>query len=149
MAFWSFGSKAGALYNDETTRIRQSVEEGKGWYVNVPTRRPHFCFPPRAYPQQIGPPSQWKCEVCEAVWEAHGIQLLDHASDYPVGGEGRARRAIMGPESWEFKIQGRFDYAKSPEQINAEEDLYDFRPLGPHFAGLLEDIASGVLRIRL
>lgn len=87
---------------------------------------PHLCFPPDQYPQGAGPGSQWNCR-CDAVWVADGIAW----EEYPIDPSRSAQP--LKPERW-FYVEG----GQLPaEEYRAQEDLYDWRPLGPYFVKLL------------
>lgn len=90
----------------------------------MPIERPHFCFPPEAYPQGVGPGSQWACG-CGNVWEAVGIQP---AADYPATRQS-PMTVIMQPERWRL-VHGQCQ----PD----EQDMYDFRSIPAAIFKLLE-----------
>lgn len=120
---------------DAEKRAR-AERERQGWYVDVPPKRPHLCFPPKAYPQQVGhfyESAHWGCESCHAVWRSEGIQLVNGYDDWPVGAN-RTHLALLGPQRWFLAVDGT--PPKTREQLSFEEGLYDFRPLGPYYVKL-------------
>jgi hypothetical protein len=86
----------------------------------APVERPHMCFPPPIYPQQISDASVWCCRICETSWQAMGVQRID--DHYPVGAN-KTAQALLGPEYWRPIVAMR-------EIETWETDLYDFRGIG-------------------
>lgn len=118
---------------DQDKRLR-AEKSRQGWYADVPAGRPHLCFPPKAFPQQVGSPeegSHWSCETCGSVWLSEGIQLVNGYGDYPTGAN-RSQLALLGPSRWFLKLMGP-RAKKSAALVDFEQGLYDFRPLGPYY----------------
>lgn len=96
----------------------------QGWGPEV-TALAHLCFPPDQYPSGVGPGSQWLCR-CRAVWRAEGIAW----DAYPTDPSRTAQP--LKPEQW-FYVEG----GQLPaEDYRAQENLYDWRPLGPYYVRL-------------
>lgn len=114
-----------------------------GWYYgDVPNARLHMCFPPRAYPSEVGPgdATLWKCPVayCGIVWRPEGIQIVgDDLAGYPVGA-GR-NDVTMGPERWLFQDYTGYIHISGPTGVTPgpeQEGHYDWRPLAPYYVRL-------------
>lgn len=108
----------GGRYQDE---VNLAITNGAdGWVQCRPIG--HMCFPPQVYPPGVGPHSSWACRSCGTIWEADGCRVM---GDYP---QAVARNDhALGPERWRY-VTG----VKKPEQIELENAMYDWRPLGPY-----------------
>lgn len=114
-----------------------------GWYASksgVPNGRLHMCFPPQAYPSEVGPGdhTRWQCPMhyCGLVWKPEGIQVVP-GTDYPV--DGTRRDVIMGPERWLFDSTTQYIHIDGPTGVmpwGDQEPHYDWRPMSLYYVRL-------------
>lgn len=102
----------------------QELRGGNTWHADVPTRIPHLCFPPKAYPQGIGPGTPWRCPRtdCHHVWWSYGIQVI---GDWPHSMDPNKGYVLCGPEYWlpDAATPG----LKTADGVTQETLMYDFR----------------------
>jgi hypothetical protein len=98
----------------------------QGWNSGISA--PHLCQPPRQYPQNCGPGSTWMCR-CGAVWSAAGIDLNPDGEGYGLSPD--RNDTVLKVERW-FYVRGGVAAVCLEQQ-----DLYDWRPLGPYYVKLL------------
>jgi hypothetical protein len=107
----------------------------QGWTAAVAA--PHLCLPPRQYPQNCGPGSEWTCR-CGAVWVARGIEVNPDTEHYGVSPD--RNDTVLAVEQWFYRAGGNDVVCRN------QEALYDWRPLGPYYVKLLRlmiDTAQG------
>lgn len=109
----------------------------QGWTAGQAA--PHLCLPPRQYPQNCGPGSEWTCR-CSAVWIAQGIALDPDTEHYGVSPE--RNDTVLNVDQWFYKTGGTPGVLQGAEQAY----LYDWRALGPYYIKLYRlmiDTAQG------
>jgi hypothetical protein len=97
----------------------------QGW--TSATAHPHLCLPPRQYPQNCGPGSEWTCR-CGAVWESSGIACDPDTDAYGVSPD--RNDTTLSVEQWFYRHGGNDAVCRD------QEALYDWRPLGPYYVKL-------------
>jgi len=133
-------AKTSGRFHDRGLRVHRSRLTGvseetdlQGW-VNA-VARPHMCLPPEQYPEDCGEGSRWFCR-CGALWQAEGLMMISEYPSSPTRTEVR-----YGPLRWRWVEGGQLP----EEDYRAQEDHYDWRPLGPYFVQLARMIIDNQL----
>jgi hypothetical protein len=133
------------------SRYSSREDTKTGWYASksgVPNARLHMCFPPKAYPTEVGPGdhTRWQCPAsfCGILWRPEGIQVVE-GTDYPV--DGSRRDVILGPERWRFAEYTQYIHNDGPTGVMRAEQQelhYDWRPIAPYYVKLLRRIIEAL-----
>ena len=124
-------SRVSGAMRQRLTGVRENTDQ-QGW-SEAPTALGHLCFPPDQYPSGVGPGSCWTCR-CGAVWVASGLAW----DEYPTDPTRTAQP--LKPERWHYVEGGQLNAMEYKKQ----EDLYDWRPLGPYFVKLARILLDSV-----
>lgn len=125
---------------DGSRKERREARGGASPWHEVKTQ-PHWCFPPRWYPQpdrgavQPGPGSKWECPSCAIVWTSFGIFIDNDPDNWPR--QDLSIQPLFGVERWrvvdkdEQLPRSRFTSQKAwldnLGHVKLQEDNYDWR----------------------
>lgn len=103
--------------------------------------QPHWCLPPRWYPQpdrgepQIGPGSLWECPTCCIVWTSYDIWIDNDPDNWPradlsirpLFAVGRWRVADKETQLPRERFNSELAWKVNLAHIKVQEDSYDWR----------------------
>ena len=112
-------------FSGENDQVRNRT----GWYVTVPPERGHYCYPPKAFPFEVGAGAPWRCVArgCGAIWQPEGVQVV--GDSYPVALD--RNDGLLGPGRWTLRTA-----SAHPAFVDGQEGLYDWRPVAPYYVKL-------------
>lgn len=118
---------------------REARSAGSAW--QQVKKQPHWCLPPRWYPQpernepQIGPGSLWECPTCCLVWTSFGIFIDNDPDNWPRAD--LSTRPLFGVERWRItdketqlpreRFTSNTAWLDELQHIELQEDNYDWR----------------------